>query len=176
MLSGLDIDVITFSETWLRPHLSMNTVGLDGFKAFRQDREHGPGKNKRGCVLITYISDKHAMNSEVCEELNTSNLWSNEHIEALWTRIHRPHCKDMLVLNLYRPPYGDLPKAIASRNKALNSVNLTKLDVFLHGDMNVNYKNKESPNFKKFNFFAQSNSLTLKLPQGIQTKLTPLLI
>ena len=33
-------------------------------------------------------------------------------------------------------------------------------DVFLLGDFNVNYKKKSSPNFRKFNFFAQSNGLT----------------
>ena len=28
------------------------------------------------------------------------------------------------------------------------------------GDFNINYKNKKSPNHKKFDFFARSNSLT----------------
>ena len=37
---------------------------------------------------------------------------------------------------------------------------MSKTDVFLLGDFNVNYKIKTSPSYKKFNFFAQSNSLT----------------
>ena len=32
--------------------------------------------------------------------------------------------------------------------------------MFLMGDLNVNYKNKSSPDYKKFNFFVQSNSLS----------------
>ena len=47
LLSGLDTD-----ETWLKPHLSMSTVELKGFKAFRQDRELRSGKTKRGGGLI----------------------------------------------------------------------------------------------------------------------------
>ena len=37
---------------------------------------------------------------------------------------------------------------------------LAKTDIFILGDMNVNYKNKSSRDFKKVSFFAQSNGLT----------------
>ena len=85
---------------------------------------------------------------------------SNEHIEAQWVYIHRPSCKNILVCNMYRPPSGDLKKAISYLDDCLKTINLAKNNVFLLGDMNVNYINKKSPSFKKLNFFVQSNSLT----------------
>ena len=39
-------------------------------------------------------------------------------------------------------------------------INTSKVDVFLMGDFNVNYKNMSSPSYKKLKFFAQSNGLT----------------
>ena len=42
----------------------------------------------------------------------------------------------------------------------LKSLNRDKMDLFMVGDFNINYKNKKSPNYKKFNFFVQSNGFT----------------
>ena len=35
-----------------------------------------------------------------------------------WSMINRPHCRDVAVCNLYRPPSGDLDKAIDCIKKA----------------------------------------------------------
>ena len=154
LFSGTNLDVITLSETWLRPYLNDQVVGLGCYRLFRLDR--GCGKAKRWGGLITYIHEKHASNSELLEGLCTST----EHIEAQWIRIHMPSCKNILICNMYRPPSGDLKKAVSYLDECLKTVNLGKNNVFLLGDMNVNYKNKKSPNFKRFNFFAQTNGLT----------------
>ena len=157
MLSDVNIDVITFSETWLKSYISTATVELDGYKSFRQDRgAAGRRRVKRGGGLITYVLDKHAPNSESLDDMSVSN----EHIEAQWICIHRPNCKNVFVCNTYRPPSGDLKKAISYLDECLKTINIRKSEVFILGDMNVNYKNKRSPIFKKLNFFAQSNSLT----------------
>ena len=74
--------------------------------------------------------------------------------------INRPHCKNIVICTLYRPPSGDLKKAILYLEECLSSLNLSKANLFILGDMNVNYKNKSAPNFRKLNFFLQSNGLT----------------
>ena len=154
MLSDTNLDVITFSETWLKSHVHSCLVDIDGYKSFRQDRLNK--KSKRGGGLITYIRKKHASNSELLEDWGISN----EHMEAQWVHIHMPLCKNIYICNIYRPPNGDLKKAIAYLDNCLKNIDLGRNNVFLLGDMNVNYKNKGSPNFKKLNFLAQSNGLT----------------
>ena len=155
-MSGLELGIITFSETWRNASLSSKIVEIDGYKSFRQDREGNKRKVKRGGGLITYTHNELASNTEMLSEISSST----ENIEAQWIHIYRPFCKDVLSCNMYRPPNGDLIKAISYLNDCLKNVNLEKMDVFLLGDMNVNYKNKTSPNFKKFNFFTPSNGLT----------------
>ena len=157
MLANSHIDVLTFSETWLKPYLNTKLVELAGYKIIRLDRGTDSGKRvkKRGGGLITYIKQKHASNLESLDALNISN----EHIEAQWIYVHRPSCKNVVVCNMYRPPTGNLSKAIAYLDNSLKSFNLSKTDIFLLGDMNVNYKNKKSPAYKRLNFFAKSNGL-----------------
>ena len=108
---------------------------------------------KRGGGLITYVNCKH---SSLYEPLNELSI-SNEFIEAQWVLIHRPHCKNVVVCNVYRLPKGDLSKAVKYLDDCLKTINLSKIDLFILGDFNVNYKNKSSPNYKKLHFFAQSN-------------------
>ena len=109
MLRDVNLDIITFSETWLKPYLNTKVVNLDGYKPFRLDRGGGRRKSKRGGGLITYVNDKYAPSAESVAELETSD----KHIEAQWIFVHRPSCKNVYICNMYRPPNGDLKKAIS---------------------------------------------------------------
>ena len=153
------IDVFTVSETWMRPHLDSSLISIQGYKTFRLDRgkDNSKSKNKkRGGGLLTYVRESHADASESLPDLEISD----KNIEAQWTLIHRPHCKNVLVCNVYRPPKGELEKAISYLENCIRSVNIGKVNVIVIGDLNVNYKNKKSPDFKKMHFFSQSNGLT----------------
>ena len=156
LLQSTSIDIITFSETWLISHLSSALFNIAGYKLLRQDRLNKKKSGKRGGGLLTYVKDRHSSACEVLEELNVSN----ENIEAQWTLIHRPHCKNIVIGNLYRPPSGDLVKALKYLDECLGSINLSKVDLFLLGDLNVNLLDKTSEAFKKTNFLFQSNGLT----------------
>ena len=72
-------------------------------------------------------------------------MLSNEHIEAQWVRIHRPSCKDYMICNMYLPPNSDLSKAVVYLEDCLNTLIISKTDVFLLGDMNVDYTNNKIP-------------------------------
>ena len=154
MLSNSDIDVFSLSETWLKSHLHSGLVELEGYNMFRLDR--GTRGKKRGGGLVTYINTKY---SEHCESLSDLNA-SDEHVEAQWVQIHRPHCKNVVMCNIYRPPNGDLKKAILYLENCLLQINMDKTNLFLMEDMNVNYKNKSTSSYKRLNFFLQSNGLT----------------
>ena len=151
-----NIDVLTLSETWLKSHLHSNIYNLDSYTSYRLDRAVKSNRGKRGGGLITYINDKHSSVSESLEDLNVSD----EHIEAQWLLIHRPHCKNIVIGNIYRPPSGNLKSALKYLDECLKVINISKVDVYLIGDLNVNYKNKSSPDYKKLHFFSQSNGLS----------------
>ena len=140
------------SETWLRSNLHSDLIKLEGYSLYRLDRN---SHKKRGGGLITYVHQKHA---SACEPLDDLSI-TNTNIEAQWLYIHRPQCKDMVTCNIYRPPGGDLSKAITYMEDCLKTLNLGKVEVYLMGDFNVNYQNKKSPEFKKLHFFMQSNGL-----------------
>ena len=145
---GSEVDVFTISETWLKPHLSTTLVELDGYRAFRQDK-CSKTNNKN-------VNTKHMSSCEPLDELNIIN----EHIEAQWLYLHRAHCKNVVICNTYRPPNGNMKKGIDYLDECLKTLNLEKTNLFMLGDFNINYKNKKSPSYKKFNFFIQSNGLT----------------
>ena len=154
-LQDKSIDIFSVSETWMRPHLGTQLVELQGFQAFRLDRGSNSTK-KRGGGLLTYVNAKHAVNCESLGDLNRSN----EDIEAQWVLIRRPHCKNIVTCNVYRPPNGNLDKAIQYLEGCVKTLSLGKINMFMMGDMNINYKNKSAPAYKKFHFFSQSNGLT----------------
>ena len=158
LLANLNLDVITMSETWLASHMHTNLVTTDGYDLFRQDRavKTRARAKKRGSGLLTYVNKKHASLCEPLIELDRSN----EYIEAQWLLIHRPHCKNIVICNVYRPPNGDLGKAVTYLDDCLKTINTSKVDLFVMGDFNVNYKNKAAPSYKRLHFFAQSNGLT----------------
>ena len=167
LLHDVKLDVFTVSESWLKPHLDTDLVSLPGYEAFRLDRNYVAKKGKKkkakpgrigktGGGLVTYVGSSHASSCEYLGELEASN----EHIEAQWTYIHRPSCKNVMICNLYRPPQGDLKKALSYLDDCLKTVSLCKVDLFIIGDMNVDYQTKKSPNYKRLNFFAQSNALS----------------
>ena len=154
-LQDTNLDVFSVSKTWLRPHLGTQPVELQGFQTYRLDRS-GTKKKKRGGGLLTYISDKHAVNCESLGQLDRSN----EDIEAQWILVRQAQCKNVVVCNVYRPPSGNLIKAIQYLQNCVKTLNLSKVNMFMMGDLNINYKNKSAAAYKKFHFFSQSNGLT----------------
>ena len=116
----------------------------------------GRGTKKKGGGLLTLINTKYAANSEELLDLSRSTA----DIEVQWIIIHREHCKDVVVGNVYRPPSGKLVKVIKYLNDCLGALNLTKVEVFIMGEMNVNCKNQTSNELKKLSFFMRSNGLT----------------
>ena len=156
LVADSPLDIITISESWLKSHLNTSLISIQGFEVLRLDRGGQSKSRKRGGGLLTYINKSHSSQCEPLLELCTSN----SDIEAQWTLIHRPHCKNVVICNVYRPPCGNLEKAVDYLDGCIKQVNLSKTNLFIMGDLNVNYKNKSAACYKKLNFFIQSNGLT----------------
>ena len=73
LVADSPIDVITISESWLRPHLHLNLTSIDGFEIFRQDRGTMTRSIKRGGGLITYVNKKQSSHCEQLLDLSVSN-------------------------------------------------------------------------------------------------------
>ena len=84
---------------------------------------------------------------------------SDTNIEAQWLIINRPNCKNVVICNGYRPPTGKLQKSIEYLEDSLQLFDPAKVEIFVMGDLNVNYIKKISTEYKKLNFFVESNSL-----------------
>ena len=154
-LSTTSLDVISVSETWAKKCLSSQLFQIQGYNIERQDRDLSKTTKKKGGGLVTYINATKFPDYLVLDKLSVSEPF----LEALWVKIRRSHCKDLVICNLYRPPEGNLQKALNHLNASLHNLNMSKIDLYIMGDMTVDYLNKSSAPFKKLAFFERANNL-----------------
>ena len=142
-------DVLTFSETWLDESISDSEVKLDGYNMFRRD---GPG-NCQGGVLI-YLRDN--LPGKVREDLN------NVENECLWVEVNRRKCKPVLLCCAYKPPDIDTSKLIDRLTGSFSLVNQDKFGMFLLGNLNVDFLEKDSKckSIRLLKNFATSSGLS----------------
>ena len=149
------IYIVTISETWLSDKMDTRLIDIEGYRSFRQDRGDGAAVKVRGGGLITYIKNDPGLDVYVQEEQSLSN----RHIEMQWLQITRKHAKNILLCNIYRPPEGKVELAIQHLENALKQLRKSNMEIIMLGDLNIDYKNKQTPNYKKLIFFQKSNSL-----------------
>ena len=136
-------------------------IEIAGYKSYRHDRKNPDNKKIRGGGLLTYISDKLATRVKSLEKFHNMN----GDLESQWLEIDREKARNILLCNVYRPPTGNVKTALAYLNGTLAQKMSRKKDLFILGDLNVDYKNKTTPAYKKLLFFEKSNNLI----QQIQT-------
>ena len=146
---------MTISETWLNKSVNTGSVSITGYTVFRQDRNLENVKKKRGGGLLTYVRSDLIADSEPLLSIGRTD----KDVEAQWTMIHRPHCKNIIVGNVYRPPTGNLKSFLDYLDTCLKGFDMGKSEIYIMGDMNVDYKNQSSNEFKMISFFIKSNGL-----------------
>ena len=180
-LQNSKIQVVTFSETWLHPHLDSTLINIPGYKTFRIDRDREVNKpdkqnsqgkkrqkqnknddknktarkRKKGGGLVTYVNAGLAAEVRPLDALNTMT----KDLESQWIEIDRENARNIIICNMYRPPAGDIDIAISTLNRHLASLNLTRKYLFILGDFNIDFQNKSTPASKKLLFFQKSNCL-----------------
>ena len=94
ILQASNRDVITKSDTWLHSKVDSQMIDIQGYTAYRLDREtqNAELKQKRGGGLITYIKNG-SMDVYV---QNTENV-STKDIEVQWLKIKRENTKTILL-------------------------------------------------------------------------------
>ena len=91
-------DVIAVSETWLNDDMNMNDFALDNYSIFNINRPH-----KRGGGVLLYVLNKHE--SKIFAEFSKC---IDEVIEYVTVEITIPHCKNIFLSCMYRPPGGNI--------------------------------------------------------------------
>ena len=164
LLTQHDIDVLTISETWLNSNIEDKLVAIPGYTLLRLDR-HTKEPRTRGGGLIAYITQNKGLQVQDLPEDNVST----KHLEAQWFQITMPRSRNIIICNTYRPPAGTVKLALNTLNMSIANKNLRRKDLFILGDLNINYKNKNSPNYKKLAFFESSNSLKQVINRATRT-------
>lgn len=150
------IDVICLSETWLRPEIENTLITIPSYTNFRLDRESADGNRpKPGGGLCTYVKD-----GILVKVLSQHNL-TNADIEMQVLEICNDTCRNMVIINIYRPPSGNQHNAIeAIRSTYFNLVDLhDKLDIVILGDVNINML-EENPSRKLLLDFCNEATLS----------------
>ena len=82
-------------------------------------------------------------------------------LEMMWVMISHKSRRDIVVVNVYRPPQGDYKEASKLLNNAFTKANLKdNTDIFLMGDFNIDWKDNRSSAKKELEFLTGSLGLS----------------
>ena len=146
------IHILTFSETWLHEQLPNNMFHLSNdYTLLRLDRDWNDNNNpnsppKKGGGVCTFIRN----NLDFSENTHSSLNMSSKDIEMQWLSISQKPNKTILIANCYRPPQGNIDRFIEILENILDDMNLTKIEIFLLGDFNIDILEKNDDKNKKF--------------------------
>ena len=141
-------DVISISETWLKPSLPDSHANLPGFKIFREDRV-----DKTGGGVALYVKQKYSANK--LPLLSDSITVA----DTVWIKINFPRRRQIIIGSIYFPPGNNTLNFIEQLNTTLENPCFTSCDVILTGDFNINF-NLDSAHKTRLQHLASSFNLT----------------
>ena len=99
---------------------------------------------------MLYISNKLQYNTQ---DLHMPDI-SSKNIECQWVKIVLDKQRNVIIGNLYRPPQGNIQDCIDYLENVTERFNLTREDLFIMGDFNVDFLVKNENSFKFLNQFC----------------------
>lgn len=151
LVSKLGCELISLCETWLGKNTLDGWILLQSYNLFRQDRTLA----RRGGGLAIYVKDKYNCNTTKYKHLCTSQ----KEIEVLVLELCLPATKPIIVLNCYRPPAENVDVALKQIRQILEQIPVDN-EVYLMGDLNIDYQCKGSPTFNKLQLLERTFQLT----------------
>ena len=129
------IDCFTLSKTWLRDKLPDSQYQVPGYNILRIDHDTTqPESNSKGGGLLMYIAEDIACSSPLDIGYNDKDL------ELQYTLISKGNFKQIHLLNLYRPPDGDIDTFMEYLTCSL--LKMTRdhdNELFIMGDFNIDF-------------------------------------
>ena len=160
------VDIFGISESWLSEAVPTGLIDINGFSVARLDRSWSDNESsmakKKGGGLLCYINNSIQFSDTKYAHLNCSC----KDLELQWVAISLVNCRQIVILNVYRPPQGNHKKACKIINDSLTQACLKgNAEVFLMGDFNIDLNTKESPLTKELLFITGLNGLLPKTQQ-----------
>lgn len=134
-LDDCELDVICICESWLKKDLDLNHISIDEFSLTRLDRsvKLPNGDTKKGGGVCTYV--RSTLITTTLHDIT----YCTPDLEVLSIEVKIPNCRNIVVINVYRPPSGDCNAATALLYDILEVVSAvrTRQDIVLLGDLNI---------------------------------------
>lgn len=135
-LNNINFDVLSISESWLKPNIDDCLLGLKNLKFVRLDRSivNDNGNLKNGGGLICYF--KADFVGSIIRDITFCTI----DLEVLSLLLRKENHLDIVVISIYRPPSGSLTTALDLIKDIWNKVcdNKNNRDVYVVGDLNLN--------------------------------------
>ena len=149
-IEGSLFHVFCASETWLTREIPNDLISIKGYNVARLDRgwsENRAGNSpKKGGGLACYVREGTNMND--CRYANLNCTCKD--LEMQWISIENKNMRRIVIINTYRPPQGDYKKACTLIHESIKEANLKdNAEIFLVGDFNINWKDKQAPATKE---------------------------
>ena len=147
------------SETWLNTNFPAELLAINGYNLVRWDRtwkEHGAQEAKLGGGLAIFIKQEYHV---TMDKYNNFNI-SSKDMELKWIEINMENSKNIIIGIIYRPPQGNVNSCCETLVNNVNDITQEgNADVFLMGDFNINYFDKQSADYKCLHRFEMLTNL-----------------
>ena len=158
-ISNSNMDVFTISESWLMAAIPDNLVEMPHYTVARVDRSWLTAHKetpKKGGGLACFIKNGLKFSESKYKALNASCA----DLEMQWIAISVENVRPIIVVNVYRPPQGNIKAACKMISESFEKADMkNNSDIFVLGDFNINFKDNTSPGFRELNFTMQSLGL-----------------
>ena len=130
-------------------------MDIPGYNLLRYDRGRDElGNIKRGGGLCTFVKI-----GLLCTELPEYTI-ADKNIELSTVKYKLPFTRDIYVLNVYRPPNGDIDVFVDCIQQCTTELrDARNCDIFIGGDMNIDMLRPNTQSYKKISKFNKLNQL-----------------
>ena len=159
------VDILSCSETWLNEQIQDHLISIPGMDLHRWDRDNGSANEivkKRGGGVACYISKKLGLDCQLLPSLSKTS----EDIEILTVFGKYSFGKKVYFLSVYRPPTGAIDSFFTTLTDIILQNSLLENEMWLLGDLNIDFLKREDPNTRKLFDFLRLTGLSqrIKLP------------
>lgn len=154
-LTDHNLDVVTLSESWLTRNIMDSLLDFPNYEVIRADRTTG----SRGGGLVTLLNKSKGIVCNPSKFANLAVMDRNAEIQVF--QLKPRNIKKMIILNCYRPPSGNTDTFLDHLHSILDQIEkLDEFEIYICGDMNIDYNLTNSPGFKKLKHLETKYNLS----------------
>ena len=153
-----EADFLGCSETWLDNRITNSIIDIPGMTCFRKDRKSNIQDYKIHIIgggACLYVANKWRDFTVV---LDYGTKISTD-FEILTIEVNKPHHKKMIISVIYKPPKGKIEKCITVLKEILSRFENRSEEVWILGDLNVDYLKRDCPKTVLLNDFLRKAGL-----------------